>query len=384
MAVGKPRLEFCWKTIPLYGRIKNHGERKMKMTMRWFGPGFDPVTLDKIRQVPGIHGVITTLYGVPAGEEWKREEVASLKKQVEDAGLFIDGIESVNIHDAIKVGSPERDSYIEKYIATLKALAEEGISLVCYNFMPVFDWTRSDLAKPRPDGSTVLSYDQKLIDRINPENMFDVINSKADGHVLPGWEPERMARIKELFELYRDVDEEKLFANLEYFLKAVMPVCEKYGIKMAIHPDDPAWSVFGLPRIITNGENLLRLTRMVDNTCNGVTLCTGSLGSNPANDIPAIIGSLKGRIHFAHVRNVKHNGPGDFEEAAHLSSDGSLDMYRIMKALYDIGFEGPVRPDHGRNIWGEVSMPGYGLYDRALGLCYLSGLLEAIVKKEKK
>ncbi|MDR1837754.1 MAG: mannonate dehydratase [Treponema sp.] len=356
----------------------------MKMTMRWFGPGFDPVTLDKIRQVPGIHGVITTLYGVPAGEEWKREEVASLKKQVEDAGLFIDGIESVNIHDAIKVGSPERDSYIEKYIATLKALAEEGISLVCYNFMPVFDWTRSDLAKPRPDGSTVLSYDQKLIDRINPENMFDVINSKADGHVLPGWEPERMARIKELFELYRDVDEEKLFANLEYFLKAIMPVCEKYGIKMAIHPDDPAWSVFGLPRIITNGENLLRLTRMVDNTCNGVTLCTGSLGSNPANDIPAIIGSLKGRIHFAHVRNVKHNGPGDFEEAAHLSSDGSLDMYRIMKALYDIGFEGPVRPDHGRNIWGEVSMPGYGLYDRALGLCYLSGLLEAIVKKEKK
>ena len=348
--------------------------------MRWFGPGFDPVTLDKIRQVPGIYGVITTLYGVPAGEEWKSAELAALKKQVEDAGLVIAGIESVNIHDAIKIGSPERDRYIEKYIATLKVLGEAGICLVCYNFMPVFDWTRSDLAKPRPDGSTVLSYDQKLIDKINPANMFDVINSKADGFVLPGWEPERMAKIKELFELYRDVDEEKLFANLEYFLKAVMPVCEKYGIKMAIHPDDPAWSVFGLPRIVTCKENLLRLVRMVDNPCNGVTLCTGSLGSNPRNDIPDIIRSLKGKIHFAHVRNVKHNGPGDFEESAHLSSDGSLDMYQIMKALYDIGFDGPVRPDHGRTIWGEVSMPGYGLYDRALGLCYLSGLLEAIRK----
>jgi len=248
--------------------------------------------------------------------------------------------------------------------------------------MPVFDWTRTDLAKPRPDGSTVLSYDQKLIDKINPENMFDVINAKADGHVLPGWEPQRMSKIKELFEMYKNVDEEKLFSNLEYFLKAVMPVCAKYGINMAIHPDDPAWSVFGLPRIVTGKEKLLRIMKMIDDPHNGVTLCTGSLGSNPANDIPDIIRSLKGRIHFAHVRNVKHNAPGDFEEAAHLSSDGSLDMYRIMKALYDIGFEGVVRPDHGRNIWGETSMPGYGLYDRALGLCYLSGLLEAIQKNK--
>jgi mannonate dehydratase len=264
----------------------------------------------------------------------------------------------------------------------LEALGEAGINLVCYNFMPVFDWTRSDLAKLRPDGSTVLAYDQKLIDKINPANMFDVINSKADGFILPGWEPQRMARIKELFEMYSGIDEETLFANLGYFLKAIMPVCEKYGIDMAIHPDDPAWSVFGLPRIMTCKENLLRLIRMVDNPHNGVTLCTGSLGTNPKNDIPDIIRSLKGRIHFAHVRNLKHNAPGDFEEAAHLSSDGSMDMYEIMKALYDIGFNGPLRPDHGRNIWGEVSMPGYGLYDRALGLTYLSGLLEAIRKSQ--
>jgi mannonate dehydratase len=356
----------------------------MKMTMRWFGPGFDPVTLDKIRQVPGIYGVITTLYSVPAGEKWKKEEFLALKKQVEDAGLIIAGIESVNVHESIKTGNSERDKYIENYIATLEMLAQAGIDLVCYNFMPVFDWTRSDLAKVRPDGSTVFSYDQKIIDKINPDNMFDIINSKSEGYLLPGWEPQRLAKIKELFEIYKDIDDEKLFSNLEYFLKAIKSVCDKYGIKMAIHPDDPAWSVFGLPRIMTNKKNLLRLINMVDSPHNGITMCTGSLGTDPDNDIPDIIRSLKGRIYLAHCRNLRHNGPGDFEECAHLSSDGSMDMYEIMKALYDIGFEGPVRPDHGRNIWGEVSMPGYGLYDRAIGLSYLSGLLEAIEKNQRR
>jgi len=352
----------------------------MKMTLRWFGPGFDPVTLANIRQVPGIYGVITTLYGVPAGEKWKKEDVRSLKNEVEKAGLVIAGIESLNIHDSIKIGDSERDMYIENYIDSLKVLGEEGIDLICYNFMPVFDWTRTDLAKLRPDGSTVLSYDQKIIDKINPEKIFDLISEKAQGYVLPGWEPERLAKIKELFVMYKHIDEETLFANLKYFLEAIIPVCSRYGIKMAIHPDDPAWSVFGLPRIMTCKENLLRLTRMVDNPCNGVTLCTGSLATNPENDICDIIKSLTGRIHFAHVRNVKHNSPGDFEESAHLSSDGSLDMYKIMKALFDSGFDGAVRPDHGRNIWGEEAIPGYGLYDRAIGLSYLSGLLEAITK----
>ena len=348
--------------------------------MRWFGPGFDPVTLDKIRQVPDVSGIITTLYGVPPGEEWKREELFALKKQVQDAGLVIAGIESVNVHDSIKTAGADRDKYIEKYINTLKTIAQADIHLVCYNFMAVFDWTRSDLAKPRPDGANVMAYEQRLIDQVKPDSIFNLMNSKAQGHLLPGWEPERMAKIIDLFELYSKVDEEALFANLEYFLKALMPTCEKYGIKMAIHPDDPAWSVFGLPRIMTDKEKLLRLVNMVDNSYNGITLCTGSLGSDPANDIPDIIRGLKGRIHFAHVRNVKHNGHRDFEECAHLSSDGSLDMYAIMKALYDTGFDGPIRPDHGRSIWGEVSMPGYGLYDRAIGLSYLSGLLEAIRK----
>ena len=355
----------------------------MIMTLRWFGKNFDSVTLKQIRQIPGVKGVITTLYDSKVGEAWKEEDVQRLKKEVEDAGLKIYGIESVNIHDDIKIGLPSRDKYIENYIKTLEVLGKAGINLVCYNFMPVFDWTRSDLAKVRPDGSTVLSYDQEIIEKIDPEKMFEQIDSNSNGFVLPGWEPERLGRLKELFEMYKNVDDEKLFENLKYFLSAVMPTCEKYNIKMAIHPDDPAWPVFGLPRIIVNKENILRMVNSVNSSCNGVTLCAGSLGSNPKNDIPDIVRSLKGKIFFAHVRNLEHTAPGKFQEAAHLSSDGSMDMFAIMKAFYDIGFEGPFRPDHGRAIWDEVSMPGYGLYDRALGAVYLQGLWEAIEKMGK-
>jgi len=355
----------------------------MDMTLRWFGTGYDSVSLKQIRQIPGVTGVITTLYGTKPGEEWKAEDIASIKQEVEAAGLKICGIESVNIHDDIKVGLPSRDMYIDNYINTLAKLGEADIHMVCYNFMPVFDWTRSDLAKLRPDGSTVLAYDHEIIDTIDPEKMFESLDSDSNGFVLPGWEPERMARIKELFEMYKGIDNEALFANLKYFLEAIMPVCRKYDINMAIHPDDPGWSVFGLPRIVNSKENILRLMQAVDDTHNGVTLCTGSLGSNPNNDIPDIIHSLKGRIHFAHVRNMRHIAPGKFEEAAHLSSDGSMDMFAIVKALHSIGFDGPMRPDHGRAIWDEVAMPGYGLYDRALGAAYLNGLWEAICKTSR-
>ena len=352
----------------------------MQMSLRWFGTEVDTVPLSRIRQIPGVTGVVTTLYDVPPGEIWHSEQISAVKKEVENSGLTIVGIESVNIHDSIKIGSPDRDKYIENYIKTLENLGRNDIDMVCYNFMPVFDWTRSDLAKPREDGSTVLAYDQKIIDKIVPEQMFSAISKKSEGYVLPGWEPERMAKIKELFELYADVTSEKLFSNLVYFLKAIQPTCEKYGIKMAIHPDDPAWPVFNLPRIITDKASILRMLNAVDSPFNGVTLCTGSLGSNPDNDLPDIIRALKGRIHFAHIRNIKHTAEKQFEEAAHLSSDGSLDMYEIVNALYSTGFDGVIRPDHGRMIWGESSMPGYGLYDRALGVAYLNGLWEAIVK----
>jgi mannonate dehydratase len=233
--------------------------------------------------------------------------------------------------------------------------------------------------------------------------MFNSIAGDMNGTVMPGWEPERMAHIQELFDLYKDVDEETLFQNLVYFLKAIMPVCNKYDIKMAIHPDDPAWPVFGLPRIIRNQENLVRLLHEVDDVHNGLTFCAGSYGTNPENNLPEMIRAFKGRIHFAHVRNLKFNrmqhadgsavtswtgeqipvGPADFEEACHLSKDGSFDVYEIVKALYETGFDGPIRPDHGRMIWGEKAMPGYGLFDRALGAYYIEGLWEAIEKSHR-
>lgn len=354
----------------------------MDMTMRWFGKNHDTVTLEQIRQVPGVRGVISTLYDTTPGEVWSRERIREMIDYIEGYGLKLSGIESVNIHDAIKIGNGDRDMYIANYIETLENLGKEGVDLVCYNFMPVFDWTRSDLRKMRPDGSTVLSYDQDEIDKINPDNIFEEMNAKSDGFVLPGWEPERLDKIKQLFEMYKDIDEEKLFENLKYFLEKIMPTCEKYGIKMAMHPDDPAWPVYGLTRIMNSKENLLKLVKLVDSPSNGITVCSGSLGSNPENNIPDIIRSLKGKIHFAHVRNLAYQGYKKFDEAAHLSEDGSLDMYEILKALDDIAFDGPIRPDHGRAIWGEVSMPGYGLYDRALGATYLNGLWEAIQKSK--
>jgi len=357
----------------------------MKMTFRWFGTGFDSVALSQIRQIPGVKGVITTLYDSVPGEAWAEDKIKALKVEVEKAGLEISGIESVNIHDDIKTGSGRRDEYIENYIKTLEVLGKNDIRMVCYNFMPVFDWTRSELARVCEDGSTVLAYNSKAVDAIKPEEMFGSIDKDSNGFVLPGWEPERMARVKELFELYKEIDNEKLFENLVYFLKAIMPVCDKYDIDMAIHPDDPAWPVFGLPRIITCKESVVRMLKAVDNPHNGLTFCTGSYGTNRKNDLCEMIKAATGRIHFAHIRNLKFNTAiddpvQDFQESAHLSSEGSFDMFKIVRTLYETGFDGIIRPDHGRMIWGEKAMPGYGLYDRALGAAYLNGLWEACEK----
>jgi mannonate dehydratase len=352
--------------------------------MRWFGREYDSVRLEYIRQVPGVEAVVTTLYGTQPGEAWESGAIRAMKREVETSGLSLAGIESLNVHDSIKTGSPGRDKYIDNYITTLRRLGEADVHMVCYNFMAVFDWTRSDLARRRSDGSTVMSYDHRAIDAINPEDISRALYAQSGGFALAGWEPERLARLQELFEMYRDVDASRLRENFRYFLECIMPVCDKYDINMAMHSDDPAWSVFGLTRIATGEDDLKAILALHDNPRHGLTLCTGSLGSDPANDIPGMIRAFAGRIHFAHVRNVRHTGERDFEEAAHLSSDGCLDMYAIMKAFCDTGFDGPLRPDHGRTIWGETAMPGYGLYDRALGVAYLSGLREAIVKTAEK
>lgn len=323
-----------------------------------------------------MEAIVTAVYDVPVGEVWSRESIAALKKQVEDAGLLFEVIESVPVHEDIKLGKPTRERYIENYCENIRRLAEAGIRCICYNFMPVFDWTRTQLDHRLPDGSTSLVYYKEQVDAVNP------LESDSD-LTLPGWDASyTREELKNVVAEYNAMTEEDLWANLTYFLERIIPVAAACDVNMAIHEDDPCWSIFGLPRIITCEENLDRFLKIVDDPHNGITLCTGSLGCSAQNDVVHMAAkyAAMGRIHFVHARNVKvlENG---FEERAHLSKCGSLDMYAILNALYKNGFNGYIRPDHGRMIWGETGRAGYGLYDRALGATYLNGLWEAIVKR---
>ncbi|MCL1965240.1 MAG: mannonate dehydratase [Firmicutes bacterium] len=353
----------------------------MKMILRWFPHGDDSVTLAQIRQIPCVTGVATCLPGVPVGEVWPLAMLRALRDEIHAAGLEMEVIESVNVHEDIKKGLPTRNQYIEQYNQTLRNLAAVGVKCLCYNFMPVMDWTRSELAHPLEDGSTVLSYRHEAVLRMNPAAIGDALLGDARGYSMPGWEPERLGAMQEDMRFYQNVSRETYWANLQYFLDAVVPVAEEAGIFMGIHPDDPPWPLYGLPKVITSAENIQTFLALHDSPNNGLTLCTGSLGANAANDIPAICRTFAGRMPFAHVRNIRRHAPRDFDESAHPSACGDFDMYAIMKALYEGGFDGYIRPDHGRMIWGEKARPGYGLYDRALGAAYLLGLWEAIGKR---
>ncbi len=348
----------------------------MKMSFRWYGDS-DPVTLEYISQIPGMRSVVSAVYSVPVGEVWPEEAIADIKNKCEAHGLVFDIVESVPVHEDIKLGKPTRDKLIEVYCENIKRLGKAGVKVICYNFMPVFDWLRSNLSYKNEDGSTSLVYRDDEVLAMDPR--------KGDLS-LPGWDSSYTKEgLDALLNEYKAIDEEKLWENMEYFLKGIIPTCIEYDVKMAIHPDDPPWGIFGLPRVITNEENLDRFLKLVDDEHNGLTLCTGSLGVNPANDTAHFIrkyGAM-GRIHFVHARNIKHVGDRCFNETAHLSECGSLDMYDIVKAMHDVNFDGYLRPDHGRMIWGEEGRPGYGLYDRALGAVYLNGLWEAIDKSKK-
>lgn len=285
-------------------------------------------------------------------------------------------IESVNVHEDIKLGNENADKYIDNYIESIRNLGKAGVRVICYNFMPVFDWTRTQLDKEAADGSTSLVYYKDQLEKMDP--LTGELN-------LPGWDASYTKEsLAAVFAEYARITEEDLWKNLQYFLEAVIPVAEESGINMAIHPDDPPWPIFGLPRIITCEKNLDRFLKLVDSPANGLTFCTGSLGSSADNDIPHMVEkyAAMGRIHFMHIRNVKLLPDGSFEESGHLSANGSLDIVAIMKALHKNGFDGYVRPDHGRMIWGETGKPGYGLYDRALGAAYLNGIWEALEKSE--
>lgn len=348
----------------------------MKLSFRWYGDS-DPISLQYIRQIPAMRSVVSAVYDVKPGEVWPEESIAKLKKQCDDNGLVFDVVESIPVHEDIKLGKPTRDHYIEVYKENIRRVAKYGVKCICYNFMPVFDWTRTQLDKVAADGSTSLVMYWEQMQGLDP---------LKDGLSLPGWDSSyEKEELKILFAEYANVGEDGLWKNLEYFLKEIIPVAEEVGVKMAIHPDDPPYPIFGLPRIITKEENLDRFLKIVDSEANGLTLCTGSLGCAKSNDVVSMIRkySAMNRIGFMHIRNVKIMDDGSFEETAHLSSCGSLDMYEIVKALVETGFDGYVRPDHGRMIWGEVGKPGYGLFDRALGAVYINGLFEAVEKSQK-
>lgn len=350
----------------------------MKLSFRWYGKD-DEISVRYISQIPGMYSIVTAVYDVPVGGVWSRESIAALKQETEEAGLAFEVIESIPVHEDIKLGKGSRDQYIANYCENIRRVAEAGVKCVCYNFMPVFDWTRTELEHVLPDGSTTLAYYQAQVDAVDP------LKSDSD-LTLPGWDASySREELKAVVAEYRAMTEEKLWENLQYFLEKIIPVAAECGVNMAIHEDDPCWSIFGLPRIITNEKNLDRFLKLVDDTHNGITLCTGSLGCSGRNDVAKMAAkyAAAGRIHFVHMRNVEVL-PDGFEERAHLSSCGTLDMYAIMRALYDNGFDGYIRPDHGRMIWGETGRPGYGLYDRALGAAYLNGLWEAIDKGARR
>ena len=347
------------------------------ITFRWFGPR-DPIPLAYIRQIPAVRGIVGALFDIPVGEPWPVDRISALRDEVEHQGMALAVIESIPVHEDIKLGLPTRDRLVDNYCESVRNMGRTGVPVLCYNFMPVFDWMRTDLARRLEDGSNALAYDDAAIARI------DLSRGTAD---LPGWATAYTAeQLKRLLDAYRSVNETRLWENLAYFLERVVPVAAESGVRMALHPDDPPWSIFGLPRIITNGAALDRVTSIVNDLANGITFCAGSLAADPTNDLPAMIRSLgkKGRIHFAHCRNIKVTGKRSFQETAHPSEFGDVDMRAILGGLHETGFLGPIRSDHGRMIWDEKRQPGYGLHDRALGAMYLHGLWEGIAGSPEK
>jgi mannonate dehydratase len=383
----------------------------LEQTFRWFGPT-DPVSLAAIRQT-GATGIVNALHQIKAGEEWSREEIRQRKDLIEAAGLRWSVVESVNVHESIKTASPERDAYIEKYINSLKNLAAEDIHTVCYNFMPVLDWTRTNLdfrlannaSALRYHAPAVIAFDLYILERegafheftpqqqqdaktylngLNAIEITELTNNVLAG--LPGTKDVyTIEQFKEFLKKYAETDAPKLKENLAYFLKAIVPDAEALGIKMCIHPDDPPFPILGLPRVVSTEQDLSDLVNAAPSPSNGITFCTGSLGARADNDLPGIVERLGSHFHFLHLRNVKREADGSFYEDDHLA--GSTDMYALMKNIIleqkkreeqgrtDISI--PMRPDHGHKILDDVNYdtyPGYSITGRMKGLAELRGL----------
>ncbi len=344
----------------------------MYLSFRWYGPT-DPIPLKHIRQIPGMKSIVTALYDVPASQVWDEKRLQGLKDDIEAEGMTFDVVESIPVHEDIKLGRPTRDAHLAVFCENLALMGKLGIEVLCYNFMPLYSWFRTDYTMPLFDGSNAMSFDQNDIDKVVDPWATD----------LPAYWPLEES-LDDVKAAYRQLTTEDVWKNFEYFLEQVTPTAEQVGVKLAIHPADPPWEIFGLPRLVTSESSLARLLDHVDSPNNGLTFCTGALGAKADNDLPKMIRRFGERIHFAHCRNVKRTAEQAFHEVAHPPSYGDVDLVEVMRAYSDIGYTGPMRPDHGRNVWGEVGTPGYALNDRAMGATYLMGLWDGIQRERSK
>lgn len=366
----------------------------MKLILRWFGPG-DPVSLAHIRQIPGVTGAATAVRPATPAGIIAQENIDAARQTIEQHGLAYEVVESLDVSEDIKLGLPARDAHIANYQQNIRHYARAGLKVIVYNFRPMFRWARTDTEHPLPDGSFVSAYyraDEGVLDpfrndvttspwhrdnsRFCYENML-TSDLKLDGY----YTAESRKLLGELLARYQALGKEGIWQNLTHFLRAVIPVAEECNVKLAIHPDDPPWDLFGVvPRLMTGEAAIDRLLGIVDSPANCLTLCTGTYGARPDNDVVRFAAKYTalGKVPFVHLRNVKIVGENAMEECAHYSRCGSLDMVALTRALYDNGFDGYIRPDHGRRIWNERGSAGNGLYDRALGTQYILGMWDTL------
>jgi len=389
----------------------------MEKTWRWFGKG-DKITLPMLKQI-GVEGIVTALHHIPNGEVWSFEAITEMKQYIESFGLKWSVVESLPVSESIKYGGAQRDELIENYKISLANLGRAGITTVCYNFMPVIDWIRTDLAHPWADGTSSLYFDKirfayfdcKILNREHAESdytadelrqvdeldrtitqaekdeLVDTIIVKTQGFVngnIKEGDQNPVAIFKRLLQLYNGIDRDGLRENLRYFLAAIMPVCEEWGINMCIHPDDPPYQVLGLPRIVTSAEDIDWLLQAVDNPHNGLTFCAGSLSAGLHNDVPQLARRFASRTHFVHLRSTNATPDGNFIEASHLEGRGHLvDLVRIFeKERADL----PMRVDHGRLMLDDADKgynPGYSFHGRMLALAQVEGMM-AVIRDEIK
>ena len=382
----------------------------MEKTWRWFGKK-DKITLNMLRQI-GVEGIVTALHDVPNGEIWTYEAVMEMKAYIESYGLRWSVVESLPVCEAIKYAGPEREELIERYKVSLINLGKAGVRTVCYNFMPVIDWIRTDLRHPWPDGSTSLYFDMsrfayfdikilqredaqadyspeilakveeldKVITYAEKEELIDSIIVKTQGFVngnIKEGDQNPVSIFRDLLRRYEGITRDDLRENMRYFLAAVMPVCEEYGINMCVHPDDPPFQVLGLPRIVTSEEDIEWFLNAVDNPHNGLTFCAGSLSAGIHNDVVAMADKFADRTHFVHLRSCNVLDDGNFIEASHLEGRGRLvELIRIFEQRRP---ELPMRVDHGRDMLGDEGYnPGYSFHGRMLALGQVDGMMAAV------